>query len=329
MRRLSLHPGVWAGFAGLCFSGIFSVLSASIQQPGLWLAGWLAILLSALLLIWGVKLDGEHLWRIRPRTVGFTAFLTAAAIMCLAWYQARPEQPSIDDVSVVFVPEHLDSSRLNGRVVVRSKAQLPITIDEVRIASPDGVINGDEPTTLSAVHPASFDFEEYFWAGARVSFEAHYSVNGKPAPRAIRAEFAVPAHPLLGRGIEPMTCCDAPRTDFIALAAKDQEQVANGREGCMPDTLTDRRSDGSWNRIWNNYARRVFIVDPLTRRVELRSFMRGKWYTVTAPLENTIGGTHRVRFCWHEANGYIAVEADNNYAKFTIDAGKAVRGKLR
>lgn len=291
-------------------------------------------LLAIALILFGVCAWSVHGRDEHPRCIRFPAIVVAFVlgalvaspmISKLAW----PEGPSGDDFSVAFIPDHLDNSGLNGRVVVRSSATEPISIDAVRISSPDAVVRSEEPTVVRTSQPASFPFREYFWRGATVSFEAHYSINEEPAEKAITAKFIVPARPGLGEEIEPTIRRDSDKSDFAALARRDARNTANSPEGCKPTTVVERRPDGSWNRMREQFERRVFIFDPVERQARMGSVLRDEWYWLSVPIEQTIDGLHQLRFCWHEANGYMAIEADNTYAVFDVDTGEVERGDLR
>jgi hypothetical protein len=62
MPRIGLHPGVYGTSIGLLITGGLAVLSATPVQPGIFWLGVGAIALAILLLIWGLKIDGEHWW---------------------------------------------------------------------------------------------------------------------------------------------------------------------------------------------------------------------------------------------------------------------------
>ena len=71
MRRIGLHPGVYGTSIGLLITGGLAVLSATPTQLGIFWVGIGAITLGILLLIWGLKIDGEHWWaRFLPAARG-------------------------------------------------------------------------------------------------------------------------------------------------------------------------------------------------------------------------------------------------------------------
>ena len=67
MGRPSLHPGVWTGFLGLVFAGIFAILAAPVDRIYLNYAGYLSIVFGSCLAIWGLKIDDVFWWK--PRVV--------------------------------------------------------------------------------------------------------------------------------------------------------------------------------------------------------------------------------------------------------------------
>jgi hypothetical protein len=282
-------------------------------------------------LFWAFSLPtyNDRPWWRTFRKRGLAAGLIfCGAIAAGAYWQFQSRNPTIDDLSISFVPEQFDAERLVGRVVVRSKAQRPLTIDEIRFVAPGAVGSGGKPTDVQQGHDAAFPTETYFWHGGIVTFEGHYSVNGKPRPDAIYAEFDVPPVPRLGDEIPPHKCCNGPKSDFIALRQHDGELVADGPEGCLPVTAPEHRLDGGWYRVRDAHQRRVFIFDPLGRQAVMESDMQGKWYWIRVRLDQTIDGMHQVRYCWKESTGYMAIDADGYYAMMDAYTGKGRQGSL-
>jgi hypothetical protein len=61
--RISLHPGVWAGATGLAlFGGIAATQSLAPDQIITFRLAEAAIVLGALLFLWGIKWNGRHWW---------------------------------------------------------------------------------------------------------------------------------------------------------------------------------------------------------------------------------------------------------------------------
>lgn len=60
--RITLHPGVWLGTSSFWLTGGVTLSTADADQLFAVRVGYAAIVLGALLLIWGIKWDGRHWW---------------------------------------------------------------------------------------------------------------------------------------------------------------------------------------------------------------------------------------------------------------------------
>ena len=320
-----LHPD-WKVAIGLAGAGAVTVAPVGTFA---WWAGWLLLAGGIFWLISIITHDGKPWWQTYRRVGVGVGVAVCVLLVGGATLQFKARNPSLEDISIVFIPIQFDASRLNGSVTIRSKAERPITVTEVRIASSKGLATVGRPTNVRLDQPASFPFEQYFWRGGMISFEAHYSVNGKPSEKALHAEFQVSPNPKLGEEIFPTNCCESESSDFRALAASDAQRTANGPQGCLPMIVPEKLSDGKWQRVWDAHDRRIFVFDPVVRVARMGSFMRKKWHWIYTPLDETNDGIHNLRYCWHEANGYMAVEADGSYAIYDVDSGQIKRGDLR
>ncbi|MHC9420582.1 hypothetical protein ACYZX9_18495 [Sphingomonas citri] len=308
--------------ASLLAGGIVGLVLDRIEYPLSTVVSGGVIITVILMALGGSLRRGKLIWLL-------VAALGALGIS-FYHYGVWPDKgtPSLDDISIVFVPDYIDTVRLTGRVVVRSTAKKPLTITEIRLASAQSTTGGRVVANVKAGAPASFPFEQYFWRGGSVDFEAHYSVNGTPAKNALSGHFAVPAYPNLTREIEPLSCCQARKSDFAALRVADAEEAANNPEGCFPIEPSERRLNGQWDRVRDEHKRRIFVFDPVDKLARMQSLMRGRWYGLSVPFLRNSNGSHVLRYCWHEKNGYMSIEADDNYATFDVDTGKVLRGKL-
>lgn len=63
MARFGLFPGAWTGAVGLIFGGSVELLGAGDEQEWIRYISWGAIALGALVILWGVTVNGRQWWR--------------------------------------------------------------------------------------------------------------------------------------------------------------------------------------------------------------------------------------------------------------------------
>lgn len=315
----------WKAAIGLVGGGAVTVAPIGTFA---WWAGWILLAGGIFWLVSSLTYGEKTWWRTFRKTGVLVGALGIAALAALVFLQLREKDPSIEDITVALVVDQLDESVIHGRVVVSSTALSPIKIEETRTISP-GASSSGSSTEVRLKQSASFPFSEYFWKGGSISFEAHYNVDGEASEKAIVARFFVPPNPQTGVEISPTACCEGPKSDFVSLGKQDANMVANAEQGCHPVTVTERLQDGRPRRVFIPYMRRQFLFDPVERVVRMRSILRDEWHEISAPLGSTFNGEHHLRYCWHEPNGYMAINVDDAYVLFDLDTGVVKRGKLR
>src|SRR4051794_19913675 len=93
------------------------------------------------------------------------------------------------------MPRSEASKRATHAPSMAARSELRTSSELSRLTSVPSRAYGGKPTSIRRNQPAACPFEQYFWRGGVVAFDGHYSVGGKPAEKAIHAEFYVPPHP--------------------------------------------------------------------------------------------------------------------------------------
>ncbi|QDZ06375.1 hypothetical protein FPZ24_01890 [Sphingomonas panacisoli] len=309
----SLQTGVYTAVIGL-----FAAAAVIWWPNQLWVADLIAGA-AATVLVWGIKIGGKHWWKTCRKTATLVAVLIVLVTGVAVYRHAQGDEPAVQDFTIAFLPQPLDANGFHAAIVVTSTARKTVVFDAVRIASPGSVTSGGPAIEVTPKRPVSIPFDAGLWRGGIVTFEAHYSVEGKPAKKAIYAEFSVPSNPGPNE-IQSNFVREQDKSDFETLQT-EADKIGDSAQGCVPVEIPEKLPDGSPTLLSKVSMRRFFLFDANVRQIGMRSLMRGKWYQLSMPLGNTLNGMHEVRYCWHEPNGYMAIQADGRFVRYRIAVG--------